>query len=96
MSFVHYLPSNTSSETFPKNNAGIYSTPVDNPHIFNGEWEVALIKMFHSNCIYTFNHEKIKVRHKATPDNVDANIRLQIADIKFEENINYVKNVIKE
>ena len=61
MSFYHILPSNTSPETFPANNASAFSTLIENPYLLQGNWEVALVNLTHSNCIYTFNDENIKV-----------------------------------
>ena len=65
MNFYHILPSNTSSETFPKNHASSFSTPIENPYILNGKWEVALINLQHSNCVYTFDNDKVTVLRKA-------------------------------
>ena len=60
MSFYHVLPSNSSPDTFPSNNASYYSTPLIKPHDFSGNWEVAITNLTHSNCIYTFNNETAK------------------------------------
>ena len=67
MSFYHVLPSNTSPDTFPKNNASLYSTPIENPYILNGQWEVALMSITHSNCIDTFNNDVMHI----TQNNAD-------------------------
>ena len=64
MSFYHVLPSNTSPKTFPQNNASLYSTPLENPYRFEGSYEVALVNATYSNCINTFNHDKITIREK--------------------------------
>ena len=61
MNFHHVLPSNTSPETFPQNHASSYSTPIDNPHILRGQWEVGLMSMTHSNCIDTFANDEIVI-----------------------------------
>lgn len=57
MDFYHVLQSNTSPATFPQNNASKFSTPVDNPIMLDGNWEMALMSVTHSNCISTFNNE---------------------------------------
>ena len=59
MSFYHILPSNTSPDTFPENHASSYSTPIVNPDILDGQWEVALLSVSHSNCMNTFNHDTL-------------------------------------
>jgi len=61
MSFHHVLTSNVAPETFPNNCASHFSTPVYNPYDFQGSWEVALTKMTHSNCVYTFYGERFTV-----------------------------------
>ena len=61
MSFYHVLQSNTSPETFPNNNASSFSTPVPNPYMLEGNWEMALMNIVHSNCIHTFNNERATV-----------------------------------
>ena len=57
MNFYHVLQSNTSPATFPQNNASKFSTPLDNPIMLDGKWEMALMSVTHSNCIFTFNYE---------------------------------------
>ena len=42
MSFYHVLPSNAATGTYPKNNAAEYTTPLDVPYQFNGDWEAAV------------------------------------------------------
>ena len=63
MSFYHILPSNTSPDTFPQNHASSYSTPVNNPNTLEGDWEVALLSVSHSNCINTFNRDLLTITH---------------------------------
>ena len=57
MSFYHVLQSNTSPATFPQNNASKFSTPVDNPIMLDGNWEMALMSVTHPYCISIFNNE---------------------------------------
>jgi len=64
MSFFHILPSNTSPNYFPKNNASNYSTPIENSYILNGDWEVALMNMTYSTCVNTYNNDEITVKEK--------------------------------
>lgn len=64
MSFHFILPSNTSPETFPNNNASFYSTPLDKPLMLDGDWEVGVLTVDHSNCINTFNNDIITVVDK--------------------------------
>ena len=61
MSFFHVLPSNAASEYFPVNNAASFSTPISNAYNLDGDWEVALMNLTHSNCIDTFANEKMTV-----------------------------------
>ena len=74
MSFYHVLPSNTSPDTFPKNHASLYSTPIENPYILNGQWEVALMSMTHSNCIDTFNNDRMFITERITSKEALRNI----------------------
>ena len=64
MSFFHILPSNTSPNYFPQNNASNYSTPIENSYILNGDWEVALMNMTYSSCVNTFNNDQITIKEK--------------------------------
>ena len=64
--FHHILPSNTSPDYFPNNNASQYSTPVDNPYVLNGDWEVGLLDASYSSCINAFNNDKITIKEKQT------------------------------
>lgn len=64
MSFFHVLPSNVAPEFFPSNNAASFSTPVSNAYNLDGDWEVALMNLTHSNCIDTFANEKMTVEER--------------------------------
>ncbi len=59
MNFHYFLPSNSSTETFPKNNAFPYSIPVTNIDKLDSEWEVGIMSFACSNCINTFNYDII-------------------------------------
>ena len=61
MDFYHVLPSNTSPDYFPNNNASEYSTPLDNPYVLSANWEVGLMDLSYSSCINTFNNDKMVV-----------------------------------
>ena len=61
MSFSYVLPSNTSPETYPKNHASSYTTPLNDPLILEGQWEVACLSVYHNNCIHTLNHDTLTV-----------------------------------
>ena len=65
MSFNHVLPSNTSAKTFPKNHASSYSTPLSNPIHLDGDWEVACLSLFHSNCIQSLNNDSITIEDRS-------------------------------
>ena len=65
MSFHHVLTSNVSHDTFPKNCASNFSTPIQNPYEFDGRWEVALTQMTHSGCVYTFHDEYYTIQDTA-------------------------------
>ena len=66
MDFYHVLPSNSCLNYFPNNNASKFSTPIDNPYVLPDEWEIALTNLCHSNCVYTFNNDKIIVEETVT------------------------------
>ena len=66
MDFHHFLPSNTSPEYFPHNNASQFSTPVDDPYDLVGDWEVALMDVTFSSCIKTFNNDKMSIEENFT------------------------------
>ena len=57
----HVLASNAALDTFPKNHASAFSTPIVPSYTFDKPWEVALTNLTHSNCIYTFNKEMFHV-----------------------------------
>ena len=61
MSFFHVLPSNVAPDTFPRNHASSFSTPISNPYQLKGNWEVALLNITYSGCINTFNNDKLIV-----------------------------------
>ena len=66
MDFYHVLPSNTSPDYFPNNNASCYSTPLDVPYVLDGEWQVGLMNFTYSTCVNTFNNDKIIVKEKCS------------------------------
>ena len=68
MSFYHILPSNTSPQYFPNNNASRFSTPVEASYHQPGKWEVALMNMKHSLCINTFDNDIITVKNMTSTD----------------------------
>ena len=61
MSFYHVLTSDGALDTYPMNHASSFSTPIENPYILEGNWEVALINATHSNCINTFANDKLEI-----------------------------------
>ena len=61
MDFYHVLPSNTSPDYFPHNNASQYSTPLSNPYVMNGNWEVGLMRLTYSTRV--MNDELIIKEH---------------------------------
>ena len=54
MDFYHILPSHSSSSTYPKNDASLFTIPIEPPYILDENWEVGLMNLTHSNCIDTF------------------------------------------
>ena len=64
MDFHYVLPSNTSENYFPNNNASQYSTPVDNPYVLSGDWEVGLIDTCYSSCINSFNNDTLVIKEQ--------------------------------
>ena len=83
MSFYHILTSNVASETFPNNCASQFSTPIHNPYDFNGKWEVALTKMTHSNCVYTFSGERLVIEDalmsQGVIDRLNTHIKIKLS-----------------
>ena len=57
MSMHHVLPSDAAPKTYPNNSPASYSTPLQNPYDFKGNWEVALMSATHSGCINTFDND---------------------------------------
>ena len=98
MSFYHVLPSNTSPQTFPNNNASNYSTPILNPHMLEGKWEVALTNITYNNCVKTFNGEKISLKtHDLTKSKKAICIKIPPPKSnKREEVVNYFANELNE
>lgn len=73
MSFFHVLPSNVAPETFAKNNASYYSTPIPNEYQLKGKWEVAVLNMTHSGCVNTFHNDHMTVEKAfVTKDHLEA------------------------
>ena len=68
MSFYHILPSNTSLQYFPNNNASQFSTPVEASYHLSGKWEIALTNMTYTPCVITFNNEIITVENNCSKD----------------------------
>lgn len=65
MSFYHVLPSNVAPETYPKNSASSFMTPLTVPYNLNGKWQVALTSINYSGCVNTFlDTDTVKVTHK--------------------------------
>ena len=62
MSFYHVLPSNSSMGAFPENTASSYRTTVATPYRLEGDWEVAVMALTHSNCINTFNNDLVEIQ----------------------------------
>ena len=67
MDFYHILPSNTSPNYYPNNNASQYSTPLNKPYDLPGNWEVALMNLTYSTCVNTFNNDQIIVEENVNP-----------------------------
>ena len=61
MSFFHVLPSNVAPDSFPRNHASAFSTPVTNYYHLEGKWEIALMNITYSSCINTFHQDQIMV-----------------------------------
>ena len=61
MSFFHVLPSNVAPDSFPRNHASAFSTPVANSYHLEGKWEVALLNITYSGCINTFHQDQMVV-----------------------------------
>ena len=90
MSFYHVLASNTSPATFPNNHASEFSTPVTNPYMLEGFWEVGLLNITHSNCIKTFNNEVIYWQQNTsdlTKILKARTIKLSIAETKKKDDV---------
>ena len=98
MSFYHILPSNTSPDTFPENHASSYSTPIVNPDMLDGEWEVALLSVSHSNCINTFNHDTLTLTDTSGDllrISKPTKLMVPIPKTTFSNDEAYIKDVIR-
>ena len=65
-SFSLILPSNSSVNRFPANNASSFSIAYDDAERLQGNWEVAISHVVYSNCLYLFNNEIIKIDQERT------------------------------
>jgi len=68
MSFYHILPSNTSLQYFPNNNASQFSTPVEASYHLSGKWEIVLTNMSYTPCVNTFNNDTITMENNCSKD----------------------------
>ena len=66
MSFYHFLHSNAAQKRFSSNQAANFSIPIDDIQQLNGDWEVGVTQLVHSNCLYTFNHEILQIDETLT------------------------------
>ena len=65
-SFCHIIPSTAAKDSFPDNNASLFSIPINDAETLTGDWQVALAQLSYSNCLYTFNNEIIHVNETRT------------------------------
>lgn len=101
MEFYHVLPSNTSPETFPNNNASSFSTPIYNPYNLEGDWEVGVVGITHSNCINTFNNDYITVKDSSkTISQWETHVKIpytiSTSTKKITDDVKYRKAIVKE
>ena len=75
MSFFHVLPSNVAPDTFPRNHASSFSTPISNSYELSGKWEVALMNITYSGCINTFHND-----HMCVEKNFSLKEKLETSD----------------
>ena len=61
-SFSKILPSNSSVNRFPNNNASSFSIAFDDAEELRGNWEVAVSHVVYSNCLYTFSEESVIIQ----------------------------------
>lgn len=96
MSSHYVLPSNTSPETFPKNHASFFSTPIMNPLLFDGDWEVAVLNITHSNCINTLNKDTMKVvYHDGQPTAIMKTTKIPIPNPMIKTKTEYFNALIQ-
>ena len=104
MSFFHVLPSNVAPDTFPRNHASAFSTPVSNPYNLKGKWEVALMNITHSGCVNTFHNDQLFVEKPFTLqehlERVKKPIRVQLTTSTVIQDIvqdinEKLKNIVK-
>ena len=97
MSFYHILLSNAAVNRFPSNRAATFSTPIDNVQHLNGEWEVGISQLVHSNCIYTFDHEVMTIKSKLTDViQCEKGCRVYIPQWSKKESVNECKRFVYE
>ena len=60
-SYTAILPSNSSLDRFPNNNASSFSIAYDDVEDLRGNWEVAISDVVYSNCINTFSNETVQI-----------------------------------
>lgn len=96
MSFHFILPSNTSPDVFPKNNASSYSTPIHNLISLTGKWEVALTSATFSNCINTFHNDVITIEEDIDKETKISHVTLEPHNFqKISDAISYINKCIR-
>ena len=101
-SFCHILPSNAAIDSFPDNNASLFSIPIDDAETLTGDWQVALAQISYSNCLYTFINEIIHINEsRAHAYQCETGCRIYIprwpASAKHRKDVNlYIQDFIQK
>ena len=100
MDFYHILPSHSSSSTYPKNDASLFTIPIEPPYILDENWEVGLMNLTHSNCIDTFANESITIYEKFEDYTVlrkyTSPIEVSLSKPKSKKQPDIIKEVLNE
>lgn len=94
-SIIHILPSDAAKERFPNNHAAQFSIPIDDGQQLTGQWEVAMVQLSHSNCLYTFNGETIDIGEPRTKAyQCDTGCRIHIPRWRTKDRASTVKFMV--
>ena len=92
---IWILPSDAAKDRFPNNNAAHFTIPIDSGQQLSGQWEVAIVQLSHSNCLYTFNGETIDIGEPRTKAyQCDTGCRVYIPRWRTKDRPSTVKYIV--